>query len=282
MVSVNLQEEKQDLPGRENAEEKDQVKLEERRRASAGVIHDTIRSEGEEELRRPVNSLFWSGMAAGLSMGFSLVVEGLLHAGLPDADWRPLVANLGYTVGFLIVVLGRQQLFTENTLTVVLPVLHQRTVGVLMLMLRLWGVVLAANIVGTLLFAAVAAYTDVFTPEVRKAFGEIGQHAAEGGFWTTLLRAITAGWLIALMVWLLPEAGSASVFVIVIITYVVGLAGLAHVIAGSTEVAYAAFAGLVSWREYSLGFVLPTLLGNVAGGVTLVAVLNHAQVRKDP
>lgn len=271
--------EEQTVPDAPKPEEAHQSKVEQRRRATAVVIHDTILAEGEEELQRPGGSLFWSGLAAGLAMGFSLVVEGLLQSGLPDTGWRPVVANLGYTIGFLIVVLGRQQLFTENTLTVVLPVLHRKTWPVMLRMLRLWGVVLVANLLGTLLFAAVAAHTEAFSPQARAAFGEIGRHAAEPGFWVTLLRAVLAGWLIALMVWLLPEAGAASPFIIVAITYVVALADLAHVIAGSTEVSYAAYAGLVGWGEFVFGFLVPALLGNIIGGVTLVAVLNHAQAQ---
>lgn len=266
-------------PGGSSTEAAHRGRVEERRRGSARVVHDTILAEGEEELERPARSLLWSGLAAGLAMGFSLAVEGLLLAHLPQAGWTPLVSNLGYTVGFLIVVLGRQQLFTENTLTVVLPVLDRMTGAALGRMLRLWGVVLAANVVGTLVFAAVAEGTGLFSEEARRAMGEIGQRAAEPGAWVTFLRAVMAGWLIALMVWLLPEAGSATPFIIVAITYTVALADLAHVIAGSTEVGFAAFAGLVAWEQAALGFFLPTLLGNILGGVTLVALLNHAQVK---
>src|SRR5579863_122394 len=85
--------------------------VQERVAIGAHVVHETIRREGEEELCRPASALAWSGLAAGLSMGFSLVAEGLLAAGLPRASWTPLVAKLGYSVGFLIVVLGRQQLY---------------------------------------------------------------------------------------------------------------------------------------------------------------------------
>jgi formate-nitrite transporter family protein len=264
------------------SEEEDNEKAAERKRASAEVIADVVNREGKQELARPVISLFWSGLAAGLSMGFSLAVEGILHAHLPATEWRVLVSSWGYTVGFLIVILGRQQLFTENTLTVVLPVLDQRTVRSLLLMLRLWAVVLLTNLAGTLIFAAVAAHSNVFTPEAAEAFGEIGKHAASDGFWLTILQGIVAGWLIALMVWLLPEAGPATPFVIMIITYVIAIAGLPHVIAGSTEVAYAAFVGLVSWWQYGAGFLVPTLIGNIIGGVTLVALLNYGQVRHDP
>ncbi|WP_210317704.1 formate/nitrite transporter family protein [Salinarimonas ramus] len=255
--------------------------IKERAPASARLVHETIRAEGEAEMRRPVGSLAWSGLAAGLAMGFSLVVEGLLHAGLPDEPWRGLISSFGYSVGFLIVILGRQQLFTESTLTVVLPALHRRTAPVLLRMVRMWAVVLSANLVGVVAFAAMAALTDVFTPEARAAFAEIGRAALEGDAWTTFLRAIVAGWLIALMVWLMPEAGSARFLVIVTITYVVALAGLAHVIAGSVEATFAAFAGDASWREVVVGFLLPALAGNIVGGVTLTALLNYGQVHAE-
>src|SRR5215207_8851999 len=99
---------------------------EERSAPSGKVVYKAILKEGEGELARSSSALFWSGLAAGLSMGLSMIAEGLLHAHLPDAPWRPLVAKFGYSVGFLIVILGRQQLFTENTLTPVLPLLRRK------------------------------------------------------------------------------------------------------------------------------------------------------------
>ena len=103
------------------------------------MVHETIRKEGEGELQRTVQSLLFSGFAAGLSMGFSMVADGLLSARLPEAPWSGTVSSFGYTVGFLIVVLGRQQLFTESTLTAMLPVLNRRNRESLLLMLRLWA-----------------------------------------------------------------------------------------------------------------------------------------------
>ena len=104
----------------------------EQKQAAAGapigalVIHEIVRDQGEEELERSFSGLAWSGIAAGLSIGFSFLVQATLEAFLPDAPWRPLVAGFGYSIGFLIVILGRQQLFTETTLTVVIPVLTRR------------------------------------------------------------------------------------------------------------------------------------------------------------
>ena len=86
------------------------------------VIYEVVRRLGDEEMRRPVTSLWWSGLAAGLSISFSLLGQAIIESRLPDAAWRPLVSGFGYSVGFLMVVLGRQQLFTESTITVVLPV----------------------------------------------------------------------------------------------------------------------------------------------------------------
>lgn len=255
--------------------EKEQVS--DRRRASAAVVHETIRAEGEAELLRATRSLFWSGLAAGLAMGLSLMVEGILRAHLPPTDWRILIAKAGYTTGFIVVVLGRLQLFTENTLTVVLPALHRPGRVVVLRMLRLWGIVLTANMAGTFAFAA-AATTGIFSEEVRTAFQEIGLEATRHDAMTTFLKAIVAGWLIAMMVWLLPEAGSSLVLVVFGITYVVGIADLTHIVVGSVEGFHIVMTGALPASDFMFGFFLPTLAGNIVGGVTLVAVLNHAQV----
>ncbi len=248
---------------------------------SAAVVHEAVRDEGERELRRHPAALAWSGLAAGLSMGFSLVGQGLLRAALPAAPWRPLVASLGYTLGFLIVILGRQQLFTENTVTPILPLLAHPDRRTFARVGRLWAIVLAANLLGALLFATLIAHTAVFAPDTQRAFVEIGREGIRAGFGLTLLRAVFAGWLIALMVWLLPGAEAARLQVILIITYVVGLGGFAHIIAGSVDVMYLASAGQIAWTSYLGGFLAPTLIGNVIGGVALVAALNFAQVSSE-
>ncbi len=244
---------------------------------TAHVVYEAIRSEGEDELARPSAALAWSGLAAGLSMGFSFVAEALLRDHLAPASWRPLVTKLGYSVGFLIVVLGRQQLFTENTLTVILPLLQRKSVAALLNVLRLWAVVLLANLAGGLAFAWVAGRTGAFDESVRGTFHEIASEAMSAGFGLTLLRGIFAGWLIALMVWLLPFAEAARIFVIVILTYLIGIAHLPHVIAGSVELFYLAATGVKTWSDVLLSHLLPTLLGNVIGGTALVAALAHAQ-----
>jgi formate/nitrite transporter FocA (FNT family) len=253
-------------------------KAEEEESLNASVTYEVIRREGEKELARSPQALAWSGLAAGLSMGFILVTEGLLRSHLPDAGWRPLIAKLGYSVGFLIVILGSQQLYTENTLTPIVPLLTRKSGEMLGRVLRLWAIVLVTNLIGTILFAWVLARTTLFDPDVHRALMGVASEALRGDFATTFLRAIFAGWLIALMVWMLPGAQTGQIAVIVAMTYLVGVAGLAHIIAGSTEVAYLVARGAATWGDYFGRFAVPTALGNTLGGITLVAALNHAQV----
>jgi formate-nitrite transporter family protein len=249
-----------------------------RKAPSAFVVHEAIRLEGEEELRRPPEALAFSGFAAGLSMGFSFVAEGALNYYVPQASWAPLLIRMGYPVGFLIVILGRQQLFTETTVTVILPLLAQRTAAQLVRVLRFWGIVLATNLLGALLFAWVLAVTDTYGQGVKEQLAQLAAFAVGGGFGSVFVRGVFAGWLIATVVWLMPAAGSMRVWVIIIITYLVGLADLSHIIAGSVETLYLVVLGRLAWTTWFTGFMLPTLLGNAVGGVALVSALNHAQV----
>ena len=259
--------------------DKEVNEADERSSTSAKVVHEAIRMEGTEELERPNSSILWSGLAAGLTMGCSMLGQGLLHASLPDAPWRELVASLGYSLGFLFVTMGRQQLFTETTLTVMLPVLH-RTHGISDIS-RYWALVFGANIVGTLLFAAAATIPHLFKPEAVHAFTALGLKAVAPGFLVVLVKAVFAGWLIALMVWLMPAASSAKFVVILAVTWLIGAGEFSHVIAGSIETAFAAMQGAIGWDAYLLGFLLPALIGNSIGGVVFVALLNHAQVKEE-
>ena len=259
--------------------EKEKARSEELKAASAHVVYDAIKMEGEAELKRPTVDLAYSGLAAGLSMGFSFATEALLRNRLPDASWRPLISKLGYAVGFLIVILGRQQLFTENTLTPVIPLLDKKspvTVGDVM---RLWITVLIANVAGAAAFALVAASTIAFDTDVRVVMHAISTEAFhQGQFLPILVKAVYAGWLIAMVVWLMPAAEGARVWVIIILTYIIGIAGFPHIIAGSTEVLYSVFDGSLSAGRAIGNYMLPTLIGNIIGGVALVAALNYAQV----
>jgi formate/nitrite transporter FocA (FNT family) len=204
-------------------------------------------------------------------MGASLAGEGLIRSMLPDAAWRPLAVSFGYTLVFMIVVLGRQQLFTENTITAILPLLDGKDkLRKLAQVLRLWSVVLVTNIVGAGCFAFAAAHSTIFSSDVQAAFVTIGHEAAAPGF--------ASGWLIALMVWMLPGADTNRPFIVLLITYFVGLGSFSHIIAGSVETLYLVAIGQLTWAQYALGFLVPVFIGNVIGGSSLVALLNYGQI----
>src|SRR5689334_4440234 len=253
--------------------EKQREEAEERTSVSVDVVHEAIRHDGEEELKRPISALAWSGFAAGLSMGFSFVGQALLYAHLPDTPWRPLLVRLGYPLGFLIVIVGRQQLFTENTLTAIIPLLARRNLTTLASVARLWVVVLVANMIGAHLFAWVVGNTPMFKPDVQHSMLVLAKEAANVTFGVAVLRGIFAGWLIAMVVWMLAAIDTGRIAVITILTYIVGLASLTHIIAGAVEVLFLVMVGVKSWGEIAWTYLLPTLIGNSIGGVSLTAAV---------
>ena len=201
-----------------------------------------------------------------------------VQAHLPDAPWRSLVVRLGYPFGFLMVVGGRQQLFTENTLSPIIPLLERRDFAAFRKVAKLWAAVLVANLIGAHIAAWVLSNTPAFKPDVQHAFQKIAREAIAVGFSTAILRGIFTAWLIAMMVWILAAMHNTRLPVILIMTYVIGLGSFTHIVAGSAEALFLVWNGSISWWSYAGGYALPTLIGNVLGGIALVSALNHAQV----
>jgi formate/nitrite transporter FocA (FNT family) len=255
--------------------------VKERRRLRAAVVYEIIRLEGEAELARGFPALWWSALAAGISIGFSVLSQALLEAALHGLPGAPVIADFGYCVGFLIVILARQQLFTENTLTAVLPVMVRKDWSGIWDVLRLWGIVLAGNLVGCFLFALFLAYSGAFSQETQSAITEIGRHLMANSPTEMFAKGIMAGWLIAALVWMLPSAENTEIFIITLITYIIALGDLTHIIAGSVEAIYMGLIGEESFWSVAGGFFIPTLLGNVAGGTVVFALISYAQVREE-
>ncbi|HVY17140.1 MAG TPA: formate/nitrite transporter family protein [Rhodopila sp.] len=256
----------------------------ERRQAAAGapigaiVIHEIVRDQGEEELERSTTGLALSALAAGLSIGFSFLVQAFIQAALPEAGWTHLVSGFGYSVGFLIVILGRQQLFTETTLTAMIPALTRPTRAMALGTVRVWAVVLIGNLAATWVFATIVALAHPFPDATEQAMRQIAGQVMTQPFGRTVLLGGFAGWLIGLMVWLLPGAGPSRPLIIILLTYVVAICQFPHIIAGSTEAAFAVWSGLAPGTDYLTRFLLPVLIGNSLGGTILAALLNHAPV----
>lgn len=252
--------------------------IEERSSPRTPVIYEIVRRLGEEEMARPAISLWWSGVAAGLSISFSLVTQGFLQAHLPDVVWRPLVESFGYCVGFIIVVLARQQLFTENTITAVLPLLADFSAEKIRRFTRLWGIVFIANFAGTFAAALFYTKTPALSPEMYAGMLAVAHSIQGHGFFDMLILAIPAGFLVAAMVWLLPSSDSAQFYVITMCTYIITATGFMHIVAGSTEAFFLVLNGAAAWSFVLGGFIVPVLIGNVIGGTALFALIAYGQI----
>lgn len=265
-------------PGLSAEEERE---IDEKLPPRAAVLHETIRIQGDHELERTVAALWWSALAAGLTMGLSLMAMGLLRSHLGDSDSSHVIASFGYAAGFLAVILARQQLFTENTLTAVLPVMSKLTLNNVGRLLRLWGVVLIGNLAGTILVAYVMLRLPIFDTQTDTAFLEIGRKVMENDVGKMFAKGIVSGWMIATMVWMIASMENAKIAIIVMITYLMALGDFTHIVVGSAEVSYLVFAGEASWSDFWLVFAGPTLAGNIIGGSFIFGLLSHAQIRSE-
>lgn len=221
-----------------NAELKrdEEQEAEEYEKVAVAVIFEALRRDGEYELRRAFGALLWSGVVAGLAISTSVLGKGMLVAILPDAEWAPGITSFGYTLGFLIVILGRMQLFTENTITPILPLFIAPTRSHFFQIARLWGIVLFANLVGCAASALILVHGNIIPEVYYQGMLSVSRHYAEASPMEHFTWGIPAGFLIAALVWILPRMeGAGEVLMIVIVTYFIGLGGMSHVVAGATE-----------------------------------------------
>ena len=269
-----------DDPTRKLTEDEKQ-QVEDHKPPPAKVVHASVSKLGEEELARPAGSLFWSAVAAGVSMMTSVTVSGALHHSMPDAPWREAVVALGYPLGFLIVVLGRMQLFTEQTVVAILPFARAKTMYNFKRVARLWALVFAGNMAGTAAVAALAVYGQVQPPEVFAGMVAVASKLHEAGPLETALRAIPAGFIMASVAWINSAEEQIGFPIVLALTLAIGLGGFAHVVAGAAEAWLLLWSGHASLAWVLGGFIGPALVGNVIGGTGLFAVLAHAQVRQE-
>ncbi len=262
-------------------EEAEEQSIEEAAKLSPKMIFEVIRRDGEEELARTNRSLFWSGIAAGIMISLSVLGEAIFRTYLPDAPWRYLLENLGYSLGFIVVILGGMQLFTENTIATVLPALGDPCAAMMKRVAQLWALVLGANVIGAFGVALLFAYTSAIPAELRPALTELSQHATGMGAWQGFMRAIPAGVIIAAIVWMLPQAEESSFWVILVFTWLIAAGDFTHVVAGSVEMAYLLVQGQLGVIPAIFSFFLPVLAGNVVGGTVIFTLVAWGQVRDD-
>jgi formate/nitrite transporter FocA (FNT family) len=247
-------------------------------RPHAQQIYDRVRADGYDELGRTNHALGFSGLFAGFTLGATVTAYAAALTYLRGAAVAPLVAALLYPVGYVGAILGRAQLFTENTLYPILVVIEDRTR--VRATARLWVVVLAANLAGALLFALIVTQTSALPGAVTDRIAALGRTAIAAPTWHTFWAAVLAGWLLALVAWLVEATDTATgaLLVVWVTTMVVGLLTLDHSIATALQAWAAVLDGRASAGP-ALGWEAMTILGNVLGGVFIVSVVNYGQVR---
>jgi len=246
-------------------------------RRSASEILETVAKNGREELERSSHALAFSGFAGGFAMGLTGLSVAVVRAALGHDPGSEFVAQLFYPMGFIAVVIGRAQLFTENTLyPVVLVFDNPRWIRN---MLRLWAIVFASNVLGAFVFALIAERTSALTPKAAQELVILGTNALTGNaaffFWS----GIIGGWLIALVAWMVSASHFTigQIAVVWLLTFVVGIGGFSHCIATSGEILAAVVTGNLAPGMY-FHWLLFATLGNIIGGVTIVTLLNYGQV----
>ncbi|EXB71832.1 MULTISPECIES: formate/nitrite transporter family protein [Acinetobacter] len=260
---------------------REKMAVEEHEKLSPRLVYEIIRRDGAEELDRPTAALIFSGIAAGLVISFSFVFKAIIASYIPtDAIWTDLITNFGYTIGFLIAILGHMQLFTENTITTVVPLFKPFSLDKLRAVGRLWGIVILCNIIGTALASLFFLTTDLFTPDIDKALDELAHHVASFSAIQNLLKGVMSGLLIAALVWMLPSVSN-KFLVIFFMTYLIGLGDFTHVVVGSTEMSYLVWQGEASVGEYLFNFLIPTTIGNIIGGTGVFTLLIYGQVTEE-
>jgi formate/nitrite transporter FocA (FNT family) len=242
---------------------------------TAGEILEETIEDGREELARGSAGLALSGLGAGLNVSFSAVALGIVGA---LSGGVGLLAYAAYPIGFIFVMLSRQQLFTTNTVTPVVVVLDEDR-SQLWNMLRMWGILFVTNVLGALVFAFAVTHTEILPASALNVLLEEAAHKMENGFLALLVKGVIGGWLVAFVVWLVASARDtmSQLLLIWAPVFLIPAMGLVHCIAGSSELMISVFGGETSWGEFLVGFLLPATLGNAIGGVILVTLLNYGQ-----
>ena len=249
--------------------------------------HEIMREQiqaGLQEHKRSDLGLFLSSLSAGLEIGFSILIIGIIYTLFKNGSsvgQLALMMALVYPIGYVFVIIGRSELFTEHTTLATIPVMNgEATLGSLA---KLWLIVYVGNLAGGYIFGGIAL---VYNSEMhligKDFFYFVSEKMVKYSISATLISSIMAGWLMGMLSWLLSSAQDtlSRVVMIFLVTFIISIAGLHHCIVGSIEVfmAYYADANHITGAQFFRFQVLSTL-GNITGGVVLVAMVKYAHSR---
>ena len=240
---------------------------------------------GLKEHRRSNLGLFISSISAGLEVGFSILVIGIIYT-LFKTEVSPgklyLMMALVYPIGYIFVIIGRSELFTEHTVLATIPVLNGE--ASFKSLFNLWAIIYLGNLLGGYIFGTIVLQFNSGSHLISLDFFHfVSQKMIAYSAGNILVSSIIAGWLMGTLSWLLSSAQDtlSRVAMIFFVTFIISIAGLHHCIVGSIEVFMAFFANAndVSGIEF-LKFQGLSTLGNIIGGVGLVALVKYAHSKR--
>ncbi|NIB99999.1 formate/nitrite transporter family protein [Halobacterium sp. R2-5] len=245
-----------------------------RDRFTSNEIFQRIIAAADEEITSGSRELFFSALAAG----FAITITFMLYVSLSaSTGGDPVLSALLYPLGFIYIIIGGYQLYTENTLPPVLLTLER--LASVPALLRNWTVVLLGNFTGGALGALALAFGGVISPDAAEYAVYLGETGVATAWWSLFSKAAFAGLIVAGVVWVEYAArDTISRLVVVYIAFLaIPLGGLYHSVVSFTEMTFLVLQGDLLVTTGLWEFVLPVLLGNTAGGVVLVTVVNYFQ-----
>ena len=253
---------------------------------SPDEIWEVAKDEGERRLARRWPALVATGFVGGADIMIGVFVLAATSAAVTAAagpELGHLAGSLVFGVGFVMLIVGRGELFTENFLVPVSTVLARRAQP--RSLLRLWVITFVANYAGILLVTLIMKTTGVLQPETLAAAAEPAETLVARDGLPSLLSAILAGAVMTLMTWLThaAEQDIGRIVIALLIGFVIALGTFNHAVVafGETMLPY-----LANTTDIGLGDIARTLayaiVGNLIGGLGLVTLNRAIQARGEP
>jgi formate-nitrite transporter family protein len=251
-----------------------------------GEIWDQSAEEGERRLSRTIGGLLATGLVGGLDVMCGIlaltVTSGALHVVMPEATAH-LLGSLTFGIGFVFLVIGRSELFTENFMVPVSAALRRE--GGVGPLFRLWAGTLLGNLVGLAIFALILSRAGLVPPQTLAAAGKLAETFADRSVLAALLSAVVAGAVMTLMTWLLHAASSdtARIGIALLVGFLLAAPSLNHAVVSFGEMSFGIMAGTGSadWGDLARNFPL-AVVGNLIGGFGFVTVVRFVQMRGEP
>lgn len=245
-------------------------------------IFDEQIETGLREHKRSNQDLFFSSITAGLEVGFSVFLMATIYSlfnGVVHPSLLHVLLAISYPLGFIFVVIGKSELFTEHTTLAAIPVLNKN--ATIKSLLILWGVVYVGNLLGGYIFGYILSVLPERLNSIDNgAFYGLAKKLVHHPWYIIVGSGILAGWLMGLLSWLVTSSQDtlSRIVIITLVTSVIGIGGLHHSIVGSIEVFTASLTSIeITWKDY-LHVQTWATLGNIIGGVVFVAFLKFSQV----